>query len=300
MYEQARRYFRDVFGLKPNPETLKQYYAGSDIVVKDTLSPANFRVFLLSLPRITDGSMIDVWAMDLSKLSFAFNQSSNGHRDTRDLDFPHITLPLGPLEGNYFSGLSFSSKFSHYTTAHRVDYGSQTIVHRFPNGSEFNEPFSGGLAVNNKGELKIVDQEGIRKSSNNKSAVAQLVYSANSDNFATLMAQDWHHFGKKETIGNSLGSWCWWLQWADKTVYFSPVKRHPLHKEPLTFQDIYRINNVFTENLDWTTAIGAQGLSGGFAIRDQGKNLLVNPSPAVMHHSSPAVLIASHKSIDIR
>ena len=290
MYEQAERYLRNVFGLKPRPESPKQYYAGSDILVKDTLSPANFRVYLLSLPRQIDGSMIDVWAIDVSKLSFAIRPNANGHRDTRQLGYPHIALPLGPLDGNYFSRLPFSSRFSYYTTANRVDYGSQTIVHRFPNGSEFNEPFSGGLAINGNGKLEIVDQEGIRKSSNNKLAVAQLVYSSNRDNFATLTSQLWHHFSTEETIGESIGSWSWWLQWGDKTIYFSPV-RHPLDKEPLIFQDICHLNTVFAQNSDWKTAIGAQGFSGGFAICNEEKNLLVNPRPAVMHHTAPAVLV---------
>lgn len=285
------RYIRDLLGLKPRSETPKQYYAGSEILVQKTLSPANFRVYLLSLPRQIDGSMIDVWAIDLSKLSFAIRPNSDGHRDTRQLGFPHIALPLGPLEGNYFSRLPFSSRFSYYTTANKVDYGSQGIVHRFPRGSKFNEPFSGGLAINGNGNLEIVDQEGIRRSSDNKLAVAQLVYSANRDNFATLIDQKWHHFGTEETIGESIGSWSWWLQWGDKTVYFNPVKRHPLHREQLTFGDMCRLNTVFAQNSDWKTAIGAPGFSGGFAICDGKRHLLVNPSPASMHHTAPAVLV---------
>lgn len=285
------RYIRDLLGLKPRPETPKQYYAGSEILVQKTLSPANFRVYLLSLPRQIDGSMIDVWAIDLSKLSFAIRPNSDGHRDTRQLGFPHIALPLGPLEGNYFSGLPFSSRFSYYTSANRIDYGSQKVVDRFPTGSELNKLFSGGLAINGKGELEIVDQAGVRNSSDNKSTAAQLVYSACRDNFATLIDQQWHHFGTEEKIGESIGSWSWWLQWGDKTVYFSPVKGHLLHKEQLTFRDILQLNTVFAQNSDWKTAIGAQGFSGGFAICNEEKNLLVNPRPAVMLHTAPAVLV---------
>lgn len=220
--------------------------------------------------------------LDLTNTFVTFKQSVRQGRQSFE-NVAHALLPLGQVEGRFFVGSPFDTRYRGNTSDGKRNYGPHNFTDRFPGLDEdLNTAFSGGIAlVDNK--IKLGDRAFLVENAQRGNPIAQLTYSWTSENASQLMNHSWTHQNVDQPIGFSQFNWSWYFQDSEKTLFLCIKGIRSPHNQ-ISLHTINQINNFLSEGKPWKAALSDFGLGGGYVIRtNKGGRFSSYPDPRILH-----------------